>query len=94
MRSTITRTLVQNTIRVARVEFDGETPKATPLDPVVVYGNIDAEDAKKAVTKVYGKDNAIVVRKIETEEKHFQITVSDFIKYAKVVDKNSDENED
>lgn len=93
MRSTITRTLTQSTIRVAKIEFNGDTPVATPLEPVIVYGNVSKEDAKREVAKVYGKDNSIVVAKIESEEKFFEISVSDFIKYAKVVDKNADETE-
>ena len=93
MRSTITRTLTQNTIRPAKIELVGDTPVVTPLDPVIVYGNVSKEEAKREVVKVYGKDDTIVVAKIETEDKFFEISVADFIKYAKVVDKNADETE-
>lgn len=93
MRSTITRTLVETKIHVAKIEFVNDTPVATPIDPVIVYGTVNKERARKEVAKVYGKDASIVVAKIESEEKFFEIGVDEFVKHAKIVDKNPDETE-
>lgn len=92
MRSTITRTLVQTKIHGAKIEFVDGNPVATPIEPIIVYGNVSQGDAKRMLAKEYGKNDSLVVAKIESEEKHFEISVEDFVKHAKIVDSNPEEN--
>ena len=93
MRSTITRTIIETKIHSAKIDFVDGNPVATPLEPIIVHGNVSEESAKKIAVKKHGKEGTIVVSKIETAEKFYEISVEDFVKHAKVVDKNPEESE-
>ena len=92
MRTTITRRIAQTTIHPVKVTFENGVPTTAPLEPIVAFGEITPEQAKRIVTKKHGKDGNVVVAKTETAEKQYEISVDDFVKYAKIVDEKP-ENE-
>ena len=91
MRTTITRKLIVNTIHGYTVNVDENgVATANAVDPITLYGNISRDQAQKELVKVSGKSNA-VVGKVDTAEKVFEISVEDFVKNAKVVEKEATE---
>lgn len=91
MRTTIERSLVKTTIHACSVKIENGTPVATAVDPIVVYGNYTEEQARKEIARVHGKHSSVVLAKIEAEEKHYEISVDDFVKHAKEVEKKSEQ---
>lgn len=88
MRATITRKLIVNTIQGYEVKITEEgKAEAVALAPITVYGNISRDQATKELAKVHGK--SATVGKIDTAEKVFEISVEDFIKNAKIVEKET-----
>lgn len=92
MRTTITRRIAQTTIHPVKVTFENGAPKTEPIEPIIVHGEITPEQAKRIVNKKFGKDGNVVVAKMVSEEKQYEISVDDFVKYAKVVEEKT-ENE-
>lgn len=82
MRNTITRRLVESKIYGYSIELVNGEPTVQKLDPITVYGKIGKEKATVELKKVYGKDKAITVSKIEETEKQFTIKVEDFVALA------------
>lgn len=93
MRKNITRRLTETKIHAVEVVMDGDNVSTKNLDPIVVYGNISDLEAKRELTRVHGNDKTIILKKIESEEKNYQISVEDFVKNAKVVDKAEESEE-
>lgn len=87
MRKNITRRLTETKIHAVEIVMDGDNVNAKALEPIVVYGNISELEAKRELARVHGSTATIVLKKIESEEKNYQISVEDFVKNAKVVDK-------
>ena len=87
MRNTITRTITTTTINSAKICFENGTPTAIDLAPITVHGTLTQQEAQKIAVKRYGKGENVVVKSLETREKFYEISVADFIKYAKEVDK-------
>ena len=92
MRTTITRSLTQTTIHPVKVSFENGVPTTEALEPIVAFGNLTNEQATKVVAKEFGKNSNVVVAKTEVAEKMYEISVSDFVKYAKVVEPKNETN--
>ena len=87
MRNTITRTLAVSEITAYKLTIEDGQPKADALPTITVPGKASQKEAIKAVQKVYGKDAAVTVGNIVVHEDVYEISVDDFMKYAKKVDK-------
>ena len=85
MRNTITRRLVESKIYGYSIEMVNGEPTVQKVKPIVVYGKVGKEKATVELKKVYGKDKALTVSKIEETEKQYVITVEDFVAHAKEV---------
>lgn len=91
MRTTITRTITSTKIHGCKVKIENGTPVAEPVEPITVYGEVTEDQAQRKMDKAYGKNGKVVVSKIETEEKLYEISVEDFVKHATVVEENKKE---
>lgn len=89
MRKTIVRTMSTSTIHAYMLEIVDGKPVAKDLEPLTVMGCAKEKDALKVLKDKYGKDNAITVGKIEVTENTYEISVDDFVKYAKKVEKTN-----
>ena len=92
MRATITREMVVSTINGYTIEIQEGKPTVKEVSPVTVYGKVSKDKALKELKKVYGKDAPVSVSTVTEESKRYEISVADFIKYAKVVNDQADEN--
>lgn len=92
MRKTICRTMATSTITAFTVEMQNGQPVAKALDPVVVMGKAKEKDALKAIKDAHGT-SAVTIGEIKVEEATYEISVDDFMKYAKRVDKATEETE-
>ena len=86
MRATITRSVVVSTVNGYTIEIQDGKPTVKELEPVTVYGKLTKDKATKELKRVYGKDSAVSVNTVTEEEKQYEISVADFVKYAKVVE--------
>ena len=94
MRNTITRTITTTTINAAIVEFVNGECTVRDLEPMTVHGTITQQEAHKIALKKHGKGLNIVVKSLDVIDKFYEISVADFIKYAHIVEKpTEDENE-
>jgi hypothetical protein len=84
MRKTICRTITATKIESANVTFEKGIPTVTPNSPITFNGNIAEDKALKEVRKTYG-NNAQITATSQSEDV-YEISVEDFIKYAKKVD--------
>jgi hypothetical protein len=85
MRKTIVRTIVATTINSANVSISRDgILQATENDPIVMNGIINEEKALKEVRKAYG--DSAQVTSIKSVNDVYEISVEDFIKYAKKVE--------
>lgn len=82
MRANITRTLTETTIKACKIGFEKGNPVAIDLDPIKVYGEVDEAKAVKMVKKVHGKEAAVHIREIITEDVVYEISLDDFIAHA------------
>lgn len=92
MRTTISRKLIECTIRGHLIEFVNGEPVLKELEPVVAYGNLTRGEALKELRRVYGRKEGLTVGEIQAVEKNYQISVSDFVKHAKVINPETIEN--
>lgn len=93
MRNTITRTITESTIYAVKLEIDNGQPVIAELPPVTVVGTISHDKALKAVYAEHGKQAGVNILRVEEREFLYEISVTDFMKYAKRVD-NSTEDTD
>ena len=91
MRNTITRTMATSVIHAYRLTMKEGKPNIEELDPLTIGGKATVKDAEKALRKIYGKDAPITVSKIVVNEDVYEISVEDFMKYAKKVEKTDAE---
>ena len=68
--------------------IENDQPKVENLEPLTVAGRPTEQEAIKHLKEVYGKTAPVKVGSIEVEECTFEISVSDFIKYATKIDTN------
>ncbi len=86
MRATIARKLIETTIEAHSIKVvDGE-PKLVELPPLTLYGNFNRKEALRELKRVHGKAEAITISKITSVTKQYEISVDEFVKYAKVVE--------
>lgn len=95
MRNTITRTIRKNVVHGYIIKDVDGVPTPTPITPVEMFGTVTKKSAEKLLKKEYGKDDHIIVGKIESTDVLYGISVDDFVKYAKPVENESEieENE-
>lgn len=84
MRKTIVRTMATSTITAYTLEMKDGAPVAKALDPITIMGKAKEKDALKAVKEQYGL-TAVTIGEIKVEEATYEISVDDFMKYAKKV---------
>ena len=85
MRNTITRTITTSTIHSVYVDLSNETPTICKNAPITVNHEVRQAEAQKMVTKRYGA--GVTITKIETNDILYEISIDDFVKYAKPVEK-------
>ena len=90
MRKSIVRSLATSKIHAYKLTVKDGAPEVVNLPIIPVTGKVTEKDALKAVTKEYGKDSAVTIGKIETEEEMYEISVEDFIKYAHKIEKTDE----
>lgn len=87
MRTTITRTMATSEIRAYRLVMREGRPEVEELPAMVISGKATEKDAEKALRKKYGKDAPVTISGIKVTEDVYEISVEDFMKYAKKVEK-------
>lgn len=84
MRKTIVRSITETTVKSAVITFVKGQPIAKENKPIVVNGVIGEDKALKEVRKAYGE--TAYVTEINSIDNVYEISVEDFIKYAKIVE--------
>ena len=87
MRNTITRTMATSEIHAFRLTMKDGKPEVENLPVLIIGGKATMKDAEKALRKEYGKNAPVTVSKIDVKEDVYEISVEDFMKYAKKVEK-------
>ena len=87
MRNTITRTMATSEIHAYRMVMKEGKPEVETLPVLTIGGKATVKDAEKALRKQYGKVAPVVVSNIKVNEDVYEISVEDFMKYAKKVEK-------
>lgn len=90
MRKTIVRTMATSTITAYTLEMKDGAPVAKALAPITVMGKAKEKDAIKAVKDQFGLTN-VTIGEIQIDEATYEISVDDFMKHAKKVDKDATE---
>lgn len=90
MRKTIVRTMATSTITAYTIEMVNGAPVAKALDPITVMGKATEKEALKAVKEQLGL-TAVTIGEIAIEEATYEISVDDFMKHAKKVEKTDKE---
>ena len=88
MRKTIVRKIVQSTIKSIKIDLVDDKPITTYLPDEVVNGKISMEKAVKHLKKIHGKQSNIYIQSVTVDENTYEISVDDFIKNAKIIEKN------
>lgn len=83
MRNKITRKMIETTIYGFSVSIENGEPQIKDVTPVTVYGKVAHSKAVKLLKKAYPEIENVTVSKIHSEEIQLEITVDEFIKYAK-----------
>lgn len=91
MRKTIVRTMATSTITAFALHTKDGAPVVENLEPITVMGKASEKEALKSLKEVYGKDVSISIGKIEVTEDTYEISVDEFLKHAKKVDKSKAE---
>ena len=94
MRNTITRTMSTSTVNAFKLSIVDGKPVVENLDPFVMSGKAKEKDALKLLKKKLGDISGITIGSIDIAEDTYEITVEDFLKHAKKVDKDSEEKVD
>ena len=87
MKATIKHTLTESTINAysVTIQENGE-PAVTKLNPITLFGKISKEDAQKEVKKGNPNSDSVMVSSITEKEVSYEISVEDFVKYAKRIE--------
>jgi hypothetical protein len=83
-RKTMVRTITATTINSSNVKFEKNAPVVTANEPITITGIVDEDKALKAVRKAYGQ-TAQVASIVQVDDV-YEMSVADFMKYAKKVD--------
>lgn len=89
MRNTITRTMATSEIHAFRLVMKEGKPEVEELPVMIIMGKATHKDAEKALRAEYGKNCAVTIKEIVVSENLYEISVDDFMKYAKKIDKAS-----
>ena len=87
MRNTITRTITTSKIHTVSIVFENATPTIKHNEPITVNREIKQTEAHKIAKKTYG--DGVTVEKIETTDTLYEISIDDFVKYAKPVEQKA-----
>ncbi|MDP4120851.1 MAG: hypothetical protein Q8876_07355 [Bacillota bacterium] len=83
----ITRTIPTTTIIACKASFKDGKLISEDLPAIIVPGvTVKQENALKEVEKVHGKVGSYVVKSVTTSEDVYEISVTDFFKYAKKIE--------
>lgn len=93
IRKTITRTMATSTVNAFTLKVVEGKPVVENLDPVTVAGKLTEVSALKVMKEKHGKDTPVTIASIQVEESLYEITVEDFMKYAKKVEKDEAKKE-
>lgn len=93
MRKTIIRTMATSTINAFKLTVKDGKPEIENLEPLTVMGKATDKEALKALKDKYGKNAPVQVASIDVQEDTYEISVEDFVKYAKKVTKGSEGSE-
>lgn len=85
MRTTITRTITTSKIHTVSIVFENGTPSIKTNEPLTVNHEVREAEAQKLAKKAYG--DGVTVSKIETVDTLYEISIDDFVKYGKPVEK-------
>lgn len=85
MRNTIIRTLTTSEIFGCKIIVKNGTPEIVQLESIKVQGKVNDEQALKHLVKKYGKDSSLSVTKVLEDSDTYEISIDDFMKYAKKV---------
>ena len=91
MRKTIVRTMATSTVEAYTLEIVDDMPKPEKLEPITVMGKVTEKEALKAFKEKYGKSKPITISSIKVQEDCYEISVEEFLKHAKKVDKSKTE---
>ena len=91
MRNTITRTLATSEIHAYRLVMKEGKPEVETLPVMTVGGKVTEREAERVLRKQYGQNAPFTVSKIDVREDVYEISVEDFMKYAKKVEKTDEE---
>ena len=86
MRKTIVRTMSTSTINAFKLTMENGQPKVENLEPMTVMGKATEKEALKILKSKYGKNAPVTISSIDVAEDTYEISVDDFIKYAKKVE--------
>lgn len=90
MRKTIVRTMATSTINAFKLTVKDGKPEIENLEPLTVMGKATEKEALKALKDKYGKNEPVQVANIDIQEDTYEISVDDFVKYAKKIQKGSE----
>ena len=93
MRKTIVRTMATSTIKGFIMKVVDGKPVVETLEPITVMGKVKEKEAIKALREKYGKTAPVTISAIEVNEETYEISVADFVKYAKKVTNDSQPSE-
>lgn len=81
LRKFMTKQVTKTTVKIAKMRLENGTPKAIPLDDLVLLGNISKSKAQRIVDKEY---EGATVLETTTETLVYEMEVEEFIKLAKI----------
>lgn len=94
MRKTIVRTMATSEIRAFRLSMIDGKPEVETLEPIRVMGKVNDKEALKVVKEAYGDLVGVTIGEVVVDEATYEISVSDFMKYAKKVEPKAEELEE
>lgn len=78
----MTKEVTSTTVKSARIEVQNGLPTAIELEPIILLGNVDVEQAQKKVTKQYGA--GVTVLEVEANTELYELEVEKFIQIARL----------
>ena len=85
--------MATSTIQAFKLTIENGQPKVENLESLVVMGKATEKEALKALKEKYGKNAPVTIASIEAQEDTYEISVEDFVKHAKKVDKKTVDQE-
>lgn len=92
MRNTIIRTMATSEIHAFRLVMVDGVPQVEELPVFTANGKLTHKDAERALRREYGKTAPITIKEVKVSENTYEISVEDFLKYAKKVEKTEETN--